>query len=331
MISQPEPGLHLDVPNAASESRADWLEARKRYIGGSDAAAIMGLSPWATPVELWLEKTGQKQKAVPDPIREKMFARGKKLEPFIIEMAIDKLRERGHAVELIATNRRHVDPEHEFLSCEIDMELSIDGELVNGDAKSVHGFARRKWGEEDTEEIPVEYAAQFMHGLMITGRSRCLVAALIGLDDVAIYWLNRDDETIAAMREKEIAFWNDCVLGGVMPDPMVFNDIKILFPLDNGLAIEASAEIAEKVKQLSEIKAQIKTWEESEEALKFEIAEFISPNSRLTFNGKEIASWKGQEDTRLDQPSFKAAFPELFVKFSNTKTVRVLRLKKAKQ
>ena len=314
-----------------TQDRAQWLEARKRYIGGSDAAAIMGLSPWSTPVELWMEKTGRSVKALPDAARERVFARGKKLEPIIIDMVVDKLRGQGHEVELVAKNQRYTDPEFPFMSCEIDMELRIDGELVNGDAKSVHGFARRKWGAEDTEDIPIEYAAQFMHGLMVTpgNRQRCLVAALIGLDDVAIYWLHRDEETIAAMRAKEVEFWQDCVLGGVMPDPMVFNDIKVLFPSDNGQAIEATADIADKVKQLAEIKARIKTWEASEEELKFEVSEFISPNARLTFNGKELASWKGQDDTRLDTALFKASHPALFTEFSRTKVIRVLRLKKA--
>lgn len=316
-----------------TQDRAQWLEARKRYIGGSDAAAIMGLSPWSTPVELWMEKTGRSVKAPPDAARERVFARGKKLEPIIIDMVVDKLRGQGHEVELVAKNQRYTDPEFPFMSCEIDMELRIDGELVNGDAKSVHGFARRKWGAEDTEDIPIEYAAQFMHGLMVTpgNRQRCLVAALIGLDDVAIYWLHRDEETIAAMRAKEVEFWQDCVLGGVMPDPMVFNDIKVLFPSDNGQAIEATADIADKVKQLAEIKARIKTWEASEEELKFEVSEFISPNARLTFNGKELASWKGQDETRLDTTAFKEAHPALFAEFTRTKTIRVLRLKKAKQ
>lgn len=309
-----------------------WLENRKRYIGGSDAAAIMGVSPWATPVELWMQKTGQLSPPPVDPARERMFARGKRLEPIIVEMAIDKLRGQGHTVELVARNQRYVDPEFPFLSAEIDMELMIDGELVNGDAKSVHGFARRKWGEEETEDIPIEYAAQFMHGLMVTpgNRQRCVVAALIGLDDVAIYWLNRDDETIAAMRAKEVAFWNDCVLGGAMPDPIVFNDIKALFPRDNGAAIEATADIAEKVKQLADIKARIKSLEDAEEALKFEIADFISPNARLTFHGRELASWKAQLTRRLDSKALATAHPAIAEAFTVSTDVRVLRLKKEK-
>ena len=260
-----------------------------------------------------------------------MFDRGHKLEPFTRDMVIDKLRDQGHSVELIACNQRYVDPEFNFLSCEVDFELLLDGEHINCDAKSVTGFARKKWGAEDTEDVPIEYAAQFMFGLMLTGRRRCLVAALRSFDDVDIFWTLRDDETIAAMRPKLASFWLDHVLADIAPAPFTFNDVKALFPLDNGLAIEADADIAEKVEQLRTVKERIKQYEEAEEALKLEIGEFISPFTRLTFNRVDIATWKGQNDTRLDQEALRTAEPDIFSKFTRTKVVRVLRLPKPKK
>lgn len=330
---------------------------RSTFLGGSDAAAVMGLSPWATPVELWQQKTGRVRKAEPDRAQLKRYERGHKLEPFIRDMAVEKLREQGLEVELVACNARYVDPEHGFLSCEVDFELRLtgsieiggrefvlDGEHVNADAKSVTGFARKKWGEEDTEDVPIEYAAQFMFGLMLTGRRLCLVAALRSFDDVDLFWTVRDDETIAGMRPKLVSFWIDHVLADVPPDPMVFDDIKALFPTDDGQAVDASQEIADKVERLRTVKADIKALEDIEEALKFDIAEWISPHALLNFRGKEIASWKGQNDTRLDEKLLAAA--ELYrrdaetgeyrllenpvAEFKRTKVIRVLRLKKPK-
>lgn len=305
---------------------------RSLFLGGSDAAAVMGLSPWATPVELWMEKTGRRVKDEADErLKQKIFERGHRLEPFIRDMVIDKLRDRGHDVQLIATNQRYVDPEHAFLSCEIDFELLLDGEHINCDAKSVTGFARKKWGEEDSEDVPIEYAAQFMHGLMVTGRQRCLVAALRSFDDVDIFWTLRDEETIAGMRPKLVQFWIEHVLTGMPPDPMTFTDIKALFPLDNGLAVEATDDIRDKVAQLLRVKAQLKEWEEAKDALTFEIAEFISPHTRLVYQGTDLMTWKGQKDTRLDVDALRTAHPDLFVEFARTKTVRVLRHVKAKK
>lgn len=300
---------------------------RKQFLGGSDAAAVMGLSPWATPVELWMQKTGRAEQEI-DAAKERVFARGKKLEPIVLDMVMDKLKERGHDVQVIAKNERYRDSQHLFLSCEVDFELLLDGEHINGDCKTVHGFARKKWGEEETEEVPIEYAAQFMHGLGITGRGRCLVAALIGLDDVAIYWVNRDDETIAAMREKCVRFWNDHVLADVPPDPIDFDDTKLLYPVDNGQSVEADDETAERVALLASVKEEIKRLEAVAKDLQFHIGEYISPHAILTHGGKEIATWKGQEQTRLDAKLLEQEMPHVKAKYSKVSTIRVLRLKK---
>ncbi len=329
--------------NARAEVQHVKLD-RSRYLGGSDAAAVMGVSPYSTPVELWQEKTGRAPPAPIDPARERRWARGHKLEPFIREMVIDKLLDAGLQVELLACNERYADPEHPFLSCEIDFELrltgeaEINGELVtfqdehiNCDAKSVHGFARKKWGEVDTEDVPIEYAAQFMHGLMVTGRQRCLVAALRSFDDVDVFWTLRDDETIAAMRPKLVSFWVDHVLANVPPDPLRFGDIKALFPIDNGSAIDATQDIADKVVQLAEIKSRIKSFEETEESLRFEIADFISPHARLTHAGRDLMTWKGQSDTRIDVTALKAAQPLIAAEYTRTKVIRVLRIVKQKE
>lgn len=318
---------------------------RTKYIGGSDAAAILGVSPYATPVELWLKKTGKAPKEEIDPARQKIYDRGHKLEPFIREMVIDKLCDLGMQVDLVACNERYCDPEFPFMSCEIDFELRLtgeieiggelvhfDGELVNADAKSVTGFARKKWGDENTEDVPIEYAAQFMHGLMVTPGARrfCLVAALRSFDDVDIYWTRRDDEVVAAMRAKEALFWNGHVLTGIAPDTLTFDDVKALFPHDNGQTVEASAEIAIKVRELARVKAEIKALEEGEEMLKQQIADFISPHAILTFDGRDIATWKGQGRTDFQEKLFKAEHPELAAQYLKTSTIRVLRLKKEK-
>lgn len=316
---------------------------RSLFLGGSDAAAVLGVSPWNTPVELYLKKTRQTREVITLE-QQRRHERGHKLEPFIREMAVDKLCDMGLDVELVACNERYIDPEYDFLSCEIDFELRLSGvveiggaevhfedEHINADAKSVTGFARKKWGEVDSEDVPIEYAAQFMHGLMVTGRRYCLVAALRSFDDVDIFWTVRDDETIAAMRPKLVSFWQDHVLQGIPPDTWTFNDVKALFPLDNGEAIEATEEIAELVAQLKTVKARIKVDEEVEEDLKKRIADYISPNSRLSFDGRDIATWKGQNDTRLDLEAFRADHPELYAEYARTKVIRVLRLPSPKK
>jgi putative phage-type endonuclease len=303
---------------------------RNTYIGGSTAGAILGVSPYSTPVQLWERYTGRAEPEVFDKMRDRIMKRGQRLEPVIIEMVIDKLQEQGHEVELLARNKRYVDEEHEFLGCEIDAEFLLDGEHINVDAKSASGFMRSKWGEEETDQIPIEYAAQFMHGMMITGKRRTLVAALIGLDDVAIYWLDRDDETIAGMRAKEVQFWTEHVLADVPPDPMVFDDLSILFPMDNGKVVEATEDIANLVAQHKDISERVRMLTEHRNELQYRICEFMSPHALLAYKGKQICSWKGQNSEKFLEKQFKEAHPDIASKFTKHDVMRVLRHSKGR-
>ncbi|MBT9495340.1 MAG: YqaJ viral recombinase family protein [Paucibacter sp.] len=304
---------------------------RKRFIGGSDVAAVLGLSPWSTPVELWMEKTGRTEPRPVDIKRERIFARGKKLEPVVIDMGIDKLRERGHTVELIARNRRYRHPLHRFISVEIDAELIIDGEHVNVDAKTVMGFARDKWGEEDTEEVPMEYAAQFMTGLACTGRQRCLVLALIGLDDVLIYWVNHDAEAVDSLVGELVDFWVKHVKADAPPDPLRFSDVKALYPRDNGRTVEATPEIAELVEKRRRIGIEIRMLEAEKEQLNCEIGHYLEPFSRLTKGGQQIATFNAQQETSLDVAALRRQHPDLYALYERTQTTRVLRISKPRR
>lgn len=314
---------------------------RMGFIGGSDVAAILGVSPWKTPHELWLQKTGRAPREEVTPAQQKRFDRGHRLEPVVLDMLVDRLRDEGLGVEVVATNERYIDAEHSFMACEIDFELRIkgeveiqgetvvfDGEHVNGDCKTVHPFAAKKWGEEGTDEVPIDYAAQFMYGLGITGRDLCIVATLIGMDDLLIYWVRRDQETIDAIRGRAAQFWNECVLADEAPDPIDFDDCKAIYAKSNGGTIEATSEIRDAVFALKETKHKLSVLKESEDELSYRITAFMQPNAVLTFGGNVIATWKNQDDTRIDQKYLKEDAPEIFEKYCRTKEVRVLRLKK---
>ena len=227
---------------------------RTKFIGGSDAAAILGVSRWKTPFQLYQEKIGAFIEES-NPARDKVLNRGKRWEPVVVEMLLDELTSRGHEVEVIARNARYQDPEFPFLACEIDLELRIDGEEVNGEMKTVHPFAAKDWGEEGTDEIPIYYVAQGMHGLMIKPRRRVIVTALIGADDLRIHELVRDDEHIAAIRQKEIAFWQR-IQDRNPPEPTDAEDVKWLYAKDAGTVAEADDALALLCQQLKDKKSK---------------------------------------------------------------------------
>ncbi|OIR02590.1 YqaJ-like viral recombinase domain protein [mine drainage metagenome] len=268
---------------------------RTTYLGGSDVAAILGVSPWMSPFMLYQKKIGEYVEEI-TPEKQKLFDRGHRWEPIVVEMLIDELRDRGHEVEIIARNQRYPDPELPFLAAEIDLELLVDGEEVNGEAKTVNPFAAKAWGDEDSDEVPLYYAAQVMHGLMIKPRRRTVIAALTGFDDKPrVHWISRDDETIAAIRAKEIDFWNR-VVNRDPPDASTLEDVKWLYQRDGGTAIEADEELVLLCQQLKDLKANAKITEGQIEMLSTRVKLRMGSAAFLLFNGQPLATWKNNKD-----------------------------------
>lgn len=267
---------------------------RTTFIGGSDVAAILGVSPWESPLQLYLKKIGAAVDEV-SPEKQRIFARGKRLEPIVVEMLIDELQDRGHDVQIIGRNQRYQDREHPFLACELDLELLIDGEACNAEIKTVHPFAAKAWGEEGTDEIPIYYAAQVMHGLMVKRRQRAIVAALIGVDDLRIHQVERDEETIAAIRAREIEFWRR-VQERDAPPAETSEDVKWLYARDGGVVMEADDALVVLCDNLKLKRKYLKQEEAAEDAMATMIKARMGHASTLLFDGRKLATWKSNKD-----------------------------------
>ena len=314
---------------------------RRTYIGGSDAAAILGLDPYGkTPLTVYLAKRGELG-GVPDPDREKFFRRRKRFEEPIVAM----LREEYDG-EIVAVNARYVDPEHDFLAAEIDFEWAdSDGVIQNGEIKTVSPFAFNEgagWGEAGTDQVPIHYHAQVMHGLGVTRRNTCILAALAGLDTMVFYRIERDDETIEGMREAAAAFWRGNVLAGVPPEPITMSDALALFRRRNGTPVELDDEAAAAFENLRLIRGEVKALEGDEAETELAVAKAIckawgvpddgeppEDNAVLTHKGRTLGKWArgrgaylDQKRLALDHPEIKAAYtvPTAFRTFRFSKT-----------
>lgn len=291
---------------------------RSTYLGGSDVAAILGISPWRTPLDVYLDKI-QPRKEETDPGRLKVLNRGKRMEPYVIDLLAEET-----GLEIIRRGERYLDPDLDFIAAEIDAEAAT-GENI--EIKTVSPFKAREWGEEQSDEIPLHYAAQAMHGMMVTSREVCVFGVLIGGDDFRVYRIERDDVTIDAIRQKEIEFWSR-IQARQAPEPSTVSDVFRLFGTkDSGLAVEASESLQADVIALKSLKDDAKRLGAQIDLREERIKLHMADASILTMNGKPVLTWKEQASKRFDQSAFKADQPELYEKFIKTVTSRVFRLK----
>lgn len=302
---------------------------RGTYLGGSDIAALMGVSPWRTPLDVYLAKTGWEPPTPPrpDPARERRLLRGKRMEPYIIDMLVE-----DYGIAIDARGHRYVDQDFPFMAAEIDFEWhdAADARVRNGEVKTVAVMPGQMnpWGEAGTDEVPIYYAAQAMWGLGITGREVCQFATLFGMDDLVLYALQRDDDTIAVMRETARAFWTEHVEPRVPPPPNTLGDLAKLWPAERRAKIEATPEILAALQTHRTLGEKVRVCEQGREAVEFLIKEFCQDFAEvITSDGETVATFKAQSRTNVDAKALKKVAPAVFADVAYECSYRVLRHK----
>ena len=311
--------------------RAAWLEERRKGIGGSDVAAVLGLNRWRTPLQLWEDKTGR---AEPEPTS--MAARfGTAFEEFVANEFERRtgMKVRKHK-EMIRTG------EDGWMIANLDRVIEGDtpGEFdAILECKTASVFKDDEWGPSQeaeivagqivTEhEIPLYYETQVQWYLGVTGVSTAYVAVLIGNSDFRIYEVRRDDELIEALQEKCRRFWFECVKADTPPKPINVEDVKKLFARDDGEMREATNDEAAEIGELRDLDAQIKALEEQRKAVASKVILAIGQNAGLTIGGKKAVTYKAQTTRRFDQRAFREADPAAFTRFQKETSTRVLRV-----
>lgn len=295
------------------------LREPELYIGGANVAGILGVSPYKTP---YAEYLGILEGRTPEADAEKarFFERRKALEPFAADVF-----HQATGLKVVRRNQRYVDSQYPFLQAEIDFEP--EGE-ANGEIKTVHPLAAGAWGPAGEDACPVYVTAQAMHGLMVAPGKRkvCYVQALIGFDDDRVYRIERDDDLIAHLRERELTFWRRLQERNP-PDFVDSSDVLRLFGRDAGTSIEATDEIADVYHQLVAAREHYKIAEADKERLEEQVKLFLREHAALTINGERVLTWKAQTARRFDQKAFADAHPDLFEAFKAASDTRVLRVK----
>lgn len=341
---------------------------RRKYLGGSDAAAIFGVSPWKTKVDLFLDKIKPASDVdTTDPEKLKFFARRKRQEPVIAEMLADEYGIEVETLSLDDNPNRYRDSEHAFMAAEIDFEFRMsdrlrrhfqdredfasieNGQLLNGEIKTVHPFAASAWGEQGSEEVPIHYAAQVMHGLGVTKRPAAVVAALFGLDTLSCFPIMADAETITAMRSECVKFWTENVLAKVPPEPVNMSDIRRLYTGFAGKPCHLSEDAFKALHTLDELRKQRSMLDADIAESEWRLAKFIADawgmplindegkldleandNALLMLDGVEVGSWKRQRGAALDQRRLRADHPEIIAAYMREHHYRAFRLKRQK-
>lgn len=181
------------ITKVKTAGRDEWLALRSKYIGGSDAAAVVGLNPWVSPYSLWAEKTGK----LPCFSGNLATEVGTYLEEFI-----SKKFEAETGKKLRRVNQSFFNSEYPWAIANIDRD--VIGEDAGVEMKSTDSLNIKKF---KNGEYPAHYYCQCVHYMAVTGKKRWYLAVLIGNREFKRFVIERDEEEIAALMAAEEDFF----------------------------------------------------------------------------------------------------------------------------
>ena len=317
-----------EVENA----RQAWLQSRRLGIGGSDVAAILGLSKYKSPYQLWLDKTGRSD--LEDSTSEPAYW-GNMLEDIV---AKEYAKRNGVKVQRVNATIRN--PENDWMIANIDRaiinpEISGNVRIKEGklttdrilECKTANQYLAKLWGDEQSEQVPDYYLTQCQWYMGNTGASICGLGVLIGGQKFRSYQIAFDPELFEMLTDECSKFWHENVQADVPPAPTTFDDVLHRWSTHNpDQAVSADDDLAQKVADYKELSGNIKEATKELDDLKLQICTRMEDAEMIIAEDKRLATFKYQERNTLDTKALKSAHPDIYEQFVKTSSTRVLRV-----
>lgn len=312
---KPRPALKL--VKTQDLDRDQWLQVRRGGIGSSDAAAAVGLNPYKSQLQLWMEKTGRDGNLpVVDPNDDQSpMYWGTLLEPIV---AAHYTRRTGHRVRRINAVLQH--SEYPWMLANIDREVvgASDVQILECKTAGIHGA--RLW----RDGVPEYVQLQVMHQLAVTGKQAADVAVLLGGQELQVFRIERDDTLIAQLITLEQQFW-----GYVERDQEPPADgsasaelaLRCLYPRDSGTTLDLSTdlEMSGVFSDLLAVREVIATQTALEAQLKQRIQQRMGEATRAVFEIGEVSWKRSKNGTSLDTTQLLRDHPEMAQTYAVTK------------
>ncbi|HDR9240052.1 YqaJ viral recombinase family protein [Burkholderia vietnamiensis] len=306
----------LRLVETKSLSREDWLEVRKNGIGGSDAAAAVGLSPYMSPLELWLIKTGHDANLPrPDPrdTSEPIYW-GTLLEPIV---SAAYTAQTGNRVRKINAVLGH--PTIPWMIANVDREVVGCRDVQLLECKTAGEFGARLW----RDGVPEYVQLQVQHQLAVTGKQAADVAVLICGQKLEVHRVVRDDELIARLIELEAAFWRFVETDSPPPaDGSTSADraLRCLYPGAGGTVdFTNDRRLSSVFADLVTVRADIDARQQFEAQLKQTIVQAMGEADRAEFETGSVSYKRSKDGTGVDLKRLLADHPHFVAQYAITK------------
>lgn len=309
-----------EITKVKTANHEEWKELRSHYIGGSDAAAVVGLNPYSSAFSLWAEKTGK----IPGFDGNLATEVGTYLEEFVAQKFA---QETGKKVR--KANQSFFNSDYPWAIANIDRD--VVGEDAGLEIKTTTELNLKRF---KNGEYPANYYAQMVHYLAVTGKKRWYLAVLIGNREFKWFTLDRDEAEIEALMTAEKDFWNH-VTQDIPPDPdglgATTDTLKTLYADSNDDVVDLYSYSVDLDRYLA-INRKIKELEEMRDEAANKVKAFMGEAGGGECDRFKV-SWKTSTRRTFDSKRFAKENPDIdlseYYKESSTRTFRVTEQKGA--
>ncbi len=304
-------GKHFTLVRCKDDN--DWLEQRKKGIGGSEVAAILGISKYKTPLALWLEKTGQVEPKDLSDVQAVEW--GDRLEEVVgakyAELHPERKVKRVNAVAQSITRPW--------------AQASLDYEVKDGDRYGILEIktAGLRVANDWKDGVPLYYLTQITHYMSVLNRDFADVAVLIGGQEYREYRIERDEDDIKTVNEAVDKFWHENVVDGKEPELMFEEGYDLIALFGNGndnivnVDPEKNDDIDTLIEEYRKTANSFKEFEKRKKELSQEIINLIGEQKGIKTSSNQ-AIWVRSVQSKYDMKLFEQENQELVEKYRKT-------------
>ena len=301
-----------EITASESERRAAWLADRRTCITATDVAAILGLSRWSSPIQIYMDKKGLLEGGENESMRW-----GRRLERPILEAYSD--------VKQIPI--AFADP-YQLLRCPTLSLLgaTLDARWLEGDtrpvdAKNVRQFDGALWGEAGSDEFPIYYQLQLMVQMMVTGAPFADLAVLFSGSTFVPYTIAFDPETAEIITEKVSVWWEQHIVQDNPPDPDgsvgCTEYLKKRFARAGEITKEPTPELMEWIAEREQARLKL----EAAEAMKARFENLIKTYLGEANAVPGVLTWKNNKGSKVTD--YEHAYLELISQIEQNNPLRI--------
>ena len=303
------------------ETREEWLEARKLGIGGSDIGALLGLSQFKSPLQVFYEKT----EGATQEVNEAMEI-GAAIEPWIRQQWIASgagVRVHDMVYSDLVTIQSQTIP---FLLHSPDA-LLFDNTVTSAPEPIAGIEIKNIRSDAHWDPLPEFYMAQVQHGLLCSGLDRWIVVALVAGQKLITREIEPDKEIQGRIALEAEKFWTSHVLANVPPEPDGSETDSNVLNRRWGASQDEIALLPDYCLQdlktaRRQLDASEKKMRKVEQTIKFRMG---SKEHAVTESGEKLATWKVGTRTGVDVKRLREVSPEVAKKFEKTSPTRIFR------